>query len=76
MLGDIFYLKTYRLTFGLLLNAYSFTYDLAEESNSESMVQRVQSTFIYRLKLEPEEAAKMSASSLALYLNLTYTSGS
>lgn len=39
------------------------------------MVQCVQSTFIYRLKLEPEEeAAKMSASGLTLYLNPTYYS--
>lgn len=39
------------------------------------MAQCVQSTLIYRLKREPEEeAAKMSASALALCLNLTYYS--
>lgn len=41
----------------------------------QSMVQCSESTFIYRLKLEPEEeAAKMSASGPALYLNLPYYS--
>lgn len=39
------------------------------------MVQRMESTFIYRLKLEPEEeVAKMSASGMARDLNLTYYS--
>lgn len=37
-----------------------------------SFVQYMESTFIYRLKLEPgEETAKMSASGLALYRNTT-----
>lgn len=86
-LGDIFHLiKTYRLTFGLLLNLWHvfgvssgepvlFAYALAEDLKSPALspwYSVCSQHFIYRLKPEPEEdTAKMSASGLALYLNLT-----
>lgn len=83
-LGDFFHLiKTNRLTFGLLLNPWlvfgvssgvpALYHMIKLKALGVQLVQCVESTFIYRVKLETEEeAAEMSVRSLVLYQNLTY----